>query len=84
MFPLVSFRPWQENINSLFWAAQKSCASKWKSGSSSIGTTAERPWPPGVRCQENLMVKQAIVGYKMCFDVAARCRTSQTKSPSNN
>ena len=23
------------------------------------------------------MVKQAIVGYKMCFDVAARCRTSK-------
>jgi hypothetical protein len=32
--PADKFRDWQENTNSIFWAARKSCASKWKSGSS--------------------------------------------------
>jgi hypothetical protein len=31
--PVDKFRDWQENTNSIFWAAEKRCASKWKSGS---------------------------------------------------
>jgi len=31
--PVDKFRDWQEYTNSIFWAARKGCASKWKSGS---------------------------------------------------
>src|SRR5271156_6492068 len=41
--PADKFRDWQENTNSIFWAARKSCASKWKSGSS----VKKEPWLRG-------------------------------------